>query len=240
MIKIRRRLCNVFALLSLNTLAQDVPPSWAFKMTPSVYSARQQPTATDLNLRGHWGQHTVWVGHYTRPGEFQQTRSGYEFNADMGGIQVTPSLQAASHGFWGGSLNATVGETVYGLVGWGRTNLKDYYNLNFDPNDAVTWGLGWRVHSNNQFTLFKIKDNRLHTDQEVTHGVWRYNANAHQRWTVDLSQKQGRSSQGLALVQGNAWSLAYDHHALFFKIARDQKVNFSDIDQWRVALGWRF
>jgi len=26
----------------------------------------------------------------------------------------------------------------------------------------------------------------------------------------------------------------------FFKLAKDQKVNFSEVDQWRAAVGWRF
>ena len=227
-------------LAALGTCAQDSPEAWSFKLTPSVYGGRQQTLATDVNLRGHIRQHAVWLGQYTRPGEFQQTRIGYEVTALFAGIQWTPSLQAASHGFWGGSLNATFGETVYGLLGLGRTNLKDYYNLNFDPNDALTFGGGGHLNDKHQVSLFKIKDNRLHTDQEVTHLVWRYIAEAHHRWTVDVSRKQGRPSQAISPVQGHSLALAYDHDALFFKIAKDQKVNFSNVDQWRAAVGWRF
>jgi hypothetical protein len=137
-------------------------------------------------------------------------------------------------------LNATLGETLYGILGWGRTNLKDYYNLNFDPNDALTFGLGGQLPNNHQLSVFKIKDNRLHTEQEVSHWVWRHRPDARQRWTVDLSRKQGRPSQGLTSVQGHSLAVGYDHDAVFFKIAKDQKVNFSDVDQWRAAVGWRF
>ena len=227
-------------IAALNTHAQNGTEDWTFKFTPSAYSGRQQTTASDVNLRGNHGQHTVWLGHYTRPGEFQQTRSGYEFNARTSFVQWTPSFQVASHGFWGGSLNAAIGETVYGLLGLGRTNLKDYYNLNFDPNDAVTYGLGWHAQDNNQWSLFTIHDNRLHTGQVVTHGVWRHATDAHHRWTVDLSRKQGRATPDSPMVQGRSWALTYDHEALFFKLAQDQKVNFSGLDQWRAAMGWRF
>lgn len=227
-------------LAALGACAQDSSDAWTFKFTPSVYSGRQQTLATDMNMRGHYGQHTLWLGQYTRPGEFQQTRSGYEFNARFGGVQLTPSLQTASRGFWGGSLNATFGDTVYGLLGVGRTNLKDYYNLNFDPNDAVTLGGGGHLNDKHQVSLFKIKDDRLHTGQEVTHLVWRYSPDADHRWSVDTARKQGRPSQGLAPVQGHALALAYDHKAVFFKLAKDQKVNFSEVDQWRAAVGWRF
>jgi hypothetical protein len=238
--KVKFFITIVLGFWTFASMAQRQESTWAFKFTPSVYAGPQQTTATDLNLRGNTGQHTLWLGQYTRPGEFQQARTGYEFNAKFPGFQLTPSVQVASRGFWGGSLNATVGETVFGILGLGRTNLKDYYNLNFDPNDALTFGVGGQLPNNHQLSLFKIKDNRLHTDQEVTHLVWRHRPDAHHRWTVDLSYKQGRPRQGLAMVQGHALSLGYDHHDVFFKIAKDQKVNFSDVDQWRVAAGWRF
>ena len=58
-------------LAALGACAQDSSDAWTFKFTPSVYSGRHQTLATDMNMRGHYGQHTLWLGQYTRPGEFQ-------------------------------------------------------------------------------------------------------------------------------------------------------------------------
>jgi len=53
-------------------------------------------------------------------------------------------LVEALHDF-GGSATAEVGGDFYGLLGMSRTNEKRYFNLNFGPNDAWTFGLGARL-----------------------------------------------------------------------------------------------
>jgi hypothetical protein len=53
--------------------------------------------------------------------------------------RVSPSLQTASGGFWGGSVNLEAGDQWVAGAGLGRTNLRPCYNLNFDPNDS------WRL-----------------------------------------------------------------------------------------------
>ena len=214
--------------------------AWAFKLTPSYYVTSGLADATDLNLRGSLGAHAFWLAHYRRATEFLQTRIGYEYTAHLPIGQLIPSLQLASHSFAGGSLNAQIGDSVYALLGIGRTNLRDYYNLNFDPNDSVTAGFGTRLLPKSNLSLYAVRDNRLATGQKVVHLVWRFAPDDHQRWTVDLSTKQGRPSANGEAVSGHALSLTYDYRAVFVRLARDRKVNFSDADQTRVSIGVRF
>lgn len=215
-------------------------PAWSFKLTPSYYSTSHQPEATDLNLRANHGPHALWLGYYRRGNEFEQTRTGYEYTAQLPYLQLVPSLQLASHGFAGGSLNAQVGDAVYALLGYGRTNAQDYYNLNFDPNDSVTYGLGSRLLAQSNLMLFTVKDNRLHTGQMVTHLVWRTAPDERHRWTVDLSSKHGRASRDDDPVSGRALALTYDFDDVFLRLARDGKVNFTAENQTRISLGLRF
>lgn len=215
-----------------------------FKLTPSIYTTTDQRSATDTNLRANHGDHAVWLGYYQRGGEFKQTRSGYEYSADLPFGKLVPSLQIATHGFLGGSLNAEIGEAtfggVYALLGLGRTNKRDYYNLNFDPNDSAVYGLGTRLVSNSTINLYTVRDNRLHTEQRVNHLTWRYVPDPRHRWTADFSSKQGRPSAEEDSVSGRGLSLTYDFNDLFIRLAKDNKVNFSSQDMTRISLGIRF
>jgi len=232
-------------LLALPVAHADAPAasgeaSWAFKLTPSYYATTHEKDAVDINLRANNGPHALWLGYYQRGNEFEQTRTGYEYTAQLPYVQLVPSLQLASHGFAGGSLNAQIGDSVYGLIGFGRTNTRDYYNLNFDPNDAITFGLGTRLVPRSNISLFTVKDDRLHTGQTVTHLVWRMSPDEHQRWTVDLSSKRGRASAQDEMVSGGAVAVTYDYKDIFLRLAFDKKVNFTPDDQTRVSLGVRF
>ena len=228
-------------------MAQTASPSestlkaaWQFKITPSVYQTKDQPDASDLNLRASEDAHTMWIGQYDQAGNFHQTRLGYEYalNTDWG--QVTPSMQAASGGFWGGSLNAQWGKTTYLIVGWGRTNLRPYYNLNFDPNDAITLGLGGWLTPTHQWSVWRTQDDRLQTGQRVTHLLWRYHLPDGQRLTIDAASKKGRSDPSSDLVKGVSLSTTWDWSRYFVRLAWDQKVNFSADDQKRLSVGWHF
>ncbi|MHB1230719.1 MAG: hypothetical protein ACYCY3_10480 [Halothiobacillus sp.] len=98
-------------------------------------------------------------------------------------MRLVFSEQAARHGFFGGSVSAEIGgEKTYGLLGLGRTNLKDYYNLNFDPNDALTFGLGTRAGRNTELSMCRVQDNRLGTGQRVTHIILRQHMSVDRRF----------------------------------------------------------
>lgn len=218
----------------------DNPPGWAFKLTPSYYSTSNQHAASDINLRANHGPHALWIGHYQRGGEFEQTRTGYELTLEAEYAKLVPSLQLATHGFAGGAANLELGTSVYALLGLGRSNAKDYYNLNFDPNDSAAYGIGTRLLSKTNLSLYTVKDNRLHTEQTITHAVARYQFESHQRLTLDLFEKHGRETPDAPRLSGSGGSLTYDFHEIFVHLARDRKVNFSSADQTRVSLGLRF
>jgi hypothetical protein len=238
-----KTILGMLCFTSLWAQAQNevaAPEPWAFKLTPSLYATAHEHNAVDINLRANNGPHVVWVGQYQRGNEFQQTRTGYEYTANFAWGQMVPSLQAASGGFAGGSLSFQIGQPVYVIAGLGRTNLRNYYNLNFDPNDAVTLGLGARLGLGHQLSLFSVKDNRLATDQLITHGVWRWQANDADRWTVDWAYKSGRASPEDERVIGRSLSVTYDHRNTFVRVAYDEKVNFSAHNQTRLSAGLRF
>jgi hypothetical protein len=220
--------------------ATEAPVKWAFKLTPTFYATAQSHNALDINLRGNNGPHAVWIGQYQRGNAFEQTRVGYEFTAHYDWGQMVPSVQAATAGFTGGSLTVQVGQPVYVMAGFGRTNLRDYYNLNFDPNDMVTFGLGAKLAQDHQLSVFTVKDNRLGTGQVITHVVWRWQANEAERWTVDLAYKEGSSSPGEPRVSGRSASVTYDYRQTFLRLACDENVNFSANNQTRVSAGLRF
>jgi hypothetical protein len=237
-------------LLGLSAVHADTTPPgaaetatgdvWAFKLTPSYYVTTNEKDATDINLRANHGPHAIWLGYYRRDSEFEQTRTGYEYTAQFSFVQLVPSLQLASHGFAGGSINAQIGDSVYALLGFGRTNTRDYYNLNFDPNDSIVYGIGTRLLPKSTLSLFTVKDDRLNTGQMVTHAVWRLSPDDHQRWTVDLSSKHGRATPDDESVSGTALSVTYDYRDVFVRLAQDRKVNFTNEDQTRLSVGLRF
>lgn len=233
----------VSASLHAQTAQTPTPiaEAWHYKLTASNYDTQGLTAAQDINLRGSREDTTWWVAHYRRGSEFEQSRAGWEQNWGYGWGQLTSSLQVATRGFAGGALTAQLGgESLHALVGWGRTNLKDYYNLNFDPNDAITLGVGGKLQGNGTYTLFTVKDDRLRTDQQISHAVLRLPLAEHTRLTLDYAYKRGRASEQALLVQGSAWAVGVDYKEVFLRVTADNKVNFTQYNQTRVALGLRF
>ncbi len=232
----------------------------AWKLTPSAYRETAARSALDVNLRGNREIDTFWLGHYQRGSEFQQTRIGYERQWAMPLGRVIASAQGATRGFAGGSVtlefNRASAQSVQGegdgagqaqplfvLLGLGRTNLRPYYNLNFDPNDSTLIGIGGRWRSGSEATLYQIHDNRLGTGQRVTHAVWRQRLGEGARFTLDLFQRDGRSDRDAALYHGTGISMTLDvanAQPWFVRLVHDPKANFTDSDMTRVALGLRF
>ena len=231
---------GLLTLAPVHAQSTDDPPAWAFKLTPSVYSNRSAPQATDVNLRGNQGPHALWIGQYSQAGFGEQLRTGYEYTDNPGWGQIVYSLQAAERGFAGGSVTAQIGHQFYAITGWGRTNLRTYYNLNFDPNDAITLGVGAWLNTQHQVSMVQIQDDRLQTGQRVTHLVWRYRPDDTHRLTLDLANKRGRGDADGPLLQGGSVSLTWDWAQYFVRVALDRKVNFTDDTQKRLSLGWRF
>ena len=210
------------------------------RFTPSFYRTTHATPAYDLNLRGNFDAHAAWIGFYQRSAEFQQLRLGYENTVKLAFGRLVPSIQYATRGFVGGSLTAEIGERYFSLAGFGRTNLKDYFNLNFDPNDMVLFGAGARALPNTTLSLFQIRDDRLGTGQRVSHLVARTGRDEKNRWTVDVFHKEGRADAGSAWVHGTGVTLTWDYGRYFARVARDPVVNFSNNHMVRVAVGLRF
>ncbi len=106
-----------------------------WELTYTQHRAESERDGIDLNLRGTRDASVFWFGHYRRGNEFQQTRIGLEQSLSFDWGKVLLSGQAATHGFLGFASQAEIGPSgVRLLAGFGRTNLKPYYNLNFDPN----------------------------------------------------------------------------------------------------------
>jgi len=219
--------------------AESADDKVSFKLTPSWYRSDDGTRAGDINLRANTETQTAWLGYYRDKTGFAQTRAGYENKIDGGGLRTVLSAQLASGGFVGGSITSEIGGDTYGILGFGRTNLRDYYNLNFDPNDAITVGVGTRAFEDTELTLFHLWDDRLHTHQRVTHAIIRHKLANKQRLTLDISRKSGLSTED-SFVRGYAATLTYDFRQYFLRAARDEYVNFSPNTQYRVSLGARF
>lgn len=226
-------------LQSVYAQSQEAEP-WHYKLTVSGYNTQGLAAAQDLNLRGSRGDTTWWLAHYQRGGQFEQSRTGWEQRWGFGWGQLTSSLQLATHGFSGGTITSQWGnDSLHGILGWGRTNLKDYYNLNFDPNDAITLGLGGQLFNHGQYSAFTVKDDRLHTGQQISHVVVRLPLND-VRWSLDGAYKRGRTAESAPLVHGRSLAIGMDYRDVFVRITADNKVNFTTYNQTRVALGVRF
>jgi hypothetical protein len=217
-----------------------------YKLTLGVYRASDGHDATDLNVRGSRGAYTAWVGVYRERSGVHQARSGVEHRDEWGpsgSVRSVLSLQSAAGGAWVGSVNAELGGDTFALVGWGRTNLRPYVNLNFDPNDMVTLGAGTRALQGWDLALFRVQDDRLGTGQRVTHAVARWRLGAQLRLTVDASTKQGwvpGGPSGSAFVRDRALSIAFDQGPYFVRWSRDPHAGFTMAHQTRVSLGSRF
>lgn len=234
-------LCAALAMVSHGASAQDQGGDGAhahpFKLTVGYYQY-QDDEGKDINLRWQHGDSHVWLGHYEEHAFGGQDRIGADTSYEVtDGLSLQPSVQAATGGFVGGSLNAQVGHAWYGLLGFGRTNLKPYFNLNFDPNDAITLGGGHQFDNGQNWSLFVIHDDRLHTGQTDWHLTARIPVDA-DRLSLDLMRKSGDSDVGY--IKAWALSVTWDFPSWFVRLARDPKQNFSANDAWRVSGGVRF
>ena len=210
-----------------------------FKLTIGEYRYDDGGNGHDLNLRWRRSDTDVWIGVYRDPAFGTQTRAGVDSSLPLGGsATLQPSLQVASGGFAGGSLTFQIGDPWFASAGWGRTNLKPYFNLNFDPNYAITTAVGWHGENGRTVSLMLVADDRLHTGQKDWHLYGRWPLSEELRVTLDLLRKTGDGDSGYVRALG--WSVTLDFPAWFLRLARDPKQNFSVQDATRLALGVRF
>jgi hypothetical protein len=192
---------------------------------------------TDVNLRWRGDGSDGWLGVYRDSVFGTQARIGADTVIRVANyVQLQPSLQLATRGFVGGSLNVQLGGAWYGIAGLGRTDARPYFNLNFDPNDAVTLGAGHQA-GGVSYMVFVVADNRFHTGQRD----WHLNAQipcGDSHVTLDVLRKSGLSDAGPVTAWG--FSANYDWPRWFLRVAFDPYQNFSGQDAWRFAAGIRF
>jgi hypothetical protein len=219
-----------------------------FKLTSSVYSMSVSGYSADINMRAlqrtDGGQHTAWIGFYRSSQGFNQTRVGYEYLLSQTYFRTTFSGQLASGGFIGGSISSEVGpKTFYGLIGLGRTNLQPYVNLNFDPNDMIQFGAGWRPESlkgHHVFSLYRIQDNRLSTGQAITHLTWRDAYSEGHRFSIDTFHKRGEVDTGATIHNKFGLGVGYENGPWGIRLAYDPYVNFTSERMLRMSGTYRF
>jgi len=215
----------------------------AYKFTAGNYqlSGGGLPAASglDINLRATGSFGNAWLGWYGLPSQnVKQARAGWDSTYKLDLVRLTPSLQIASGGFVGGSVSVETGETWFVGAGAGRTNLRNYANLNFDPNDAWMLSGGYRSADNQSLALQVVRDNRLNPDQQNMHLVYRTPINGSDRLTLDLLQKKGLV--GGAPISRTGLSVGYDWPRYFVRVTWDPQANFTVQDMLRLSAGTRF
>jgi hypothetical protein len=222
-------------------LAQNSDPATekpANKLTLGAYHFAESGDAGDLNLRHSNDFGDTWLGYYhSSKRDEHQGRAGWDNSFDLGLLRLTPAAQIASRGYFNWSVGVEAGNDWFVGAGVGRTNLKPNWNLNFDPNDSWSLSAGWRA-AGQSFALLWVRDNRQNPDQRHLHAVFRQSLAQGQRATLDLLFKQGLVD-GLPIRRTGA-SFTYDWPRFFGRLAYDPKVNFTNEDMWRLAVGMRF
>lgn len=239
------RLHHLGPPLTLCLLTLSAPPhAWAnddvphpFELTLGSYRYANDQ-GQDVNLRWKQGDTHAWIGHYQDGSFGKQARIGSDTSWPLNDlVSLQPSLQAATGGFMGGSLNVQVGHDTYGLAGWGRTNLKPYFNLNFDNNDAITLGAGHSFDNGQSWSLLMVRDDRLHTGQTNWHLTGHIPV-ADNRLSLDLLHKSGQGDSGPVRAWG--YTVTWDFPRWSLRLARDPKQSFTADDALRLSVGMRF
>lgn len=218
------------------TRAEDASPD--FKLTATGFKFSENGSGVDVNLRYSSDYGNAWIGYFRAPKlDANQWRSGWDRSFGEA-IRIQPSVQIASGGFVGGSINLETGERWFAGVGFGRTNLRPYFNLNFDPNDS--WSLigGYRGENGQSYAASYIRDNRENPDQQHFHLTSRTPLEGKQRLTLDLLYKRGLvDGQRIARAGG---TVTYDWPKYFVRVAYDPYTNFTSDNVWRLSVGTRF
>lgn len=212
-----------------------------FKLWAGHYRFSPGSAGTDLNVRYRSASYVAWAGVYGDSAFGQQARAGLEKSfAPLNGVPLLLQFsgQLASRGFFGGGVTLEYGEPWFVLAGLGRTNLRSYFNLNFDPNDALSLALGWRGSSGLTLYGLVVRDNRLDEGQQHVHLVARLPLPDRQRLTVDVLRKTGLDPE----LGNTAWglSLTWDLRDWSVRLASDRRQNFTEVNATRLSLGYRF
>lgn len=226
----------IAAIASTTCVASEVEAP--FKLTTGWYHLSESGNGLDINVRHSSDYGNVWAGFFkVKDVDVQQWRAGWDrsFGDD---IRLQPSIQVASGGFAGGSLNVETGTNWVAGAGLGRTNLRPYYNLNFDPNDSWYVLAGYRGDDGKSVVATYVRDNRENPDQQHFHLTIRTPMLEKQRLTLDVLYKRGLvENQRIGKLGA---TLTYDWPKFFARIAYDPRTNFTPDNAWRLSIGTRF
>ena len=226
------------ALLAFTALPRVAAGSEPFKLTFGAYHYSDGSDGIDANLRHSSDLGNAWLGYYhASDGSLSQWRTGWDRSFGEA-LRVSPSIQLASGGFAGGSIQAEAGAPYFAGAGLGRTNLRPYVNLNFDPNDSYSLFAGRREESGSVIMALMVRDNRENPDQRHFHLVYRRPLADGERLTLDALYKVGRV-EGETIRRWGA-TATYDWPRIFARLAWDPKTNFTPVDSWRFSVGTRF
>ena len=216
----------------------------SYKFTTGYYSSTggglPHDQGLDVNVRRTSSTGNTWLAWYRSPvQEVSQPRMGWDNTFELSHVwRVFPSVQVASGGFVGGSVSAETGKNWVAGAGLGRTNLRPYVNLNFDPNDAWMASAGYRWNSRQSMLLQVVRDNRNNPDQQNVHWVYRMPRPDGQRLVIDVLRKTGTVND--QFVRKYGLSVSYDWPSVFVHLAYDPYVNFTPQNMWRVSVGTHF
>ena len=216
--------------------AEDATPD--FKLTATGFKFSENGSGVDVNLRHSSDYGNAWIGYFRAPKlDANQWRGGWDRSFGET-IRIQPSAQIASGGFVGGSINFETGERWFVGAGFGRTNLRSYFNLNFDPNDSWSLVGGYRGENGHSYSASYIRDNRENPDQQHFHLTSRMPLADKERLTLDLLYKRGFvDGQRIAKAGG---TITYDWPKFFIRVAYDPNTNFTADNTWRLSVGTRF
>ncbi|MEZ0232269.1 MAG: hypothetical protein ACAH12_05480 [Methylophilaceae bacterium] len=212
----------------------------AYKITLSDYAAKDL-RAQDLNARTTIKNQEMWIGYYHDDASgFEQTRLGYERYDENEFLKLTTTVQAATHDFLGLALLSEIGGSVHGILGVSRTNLKPFDNINFDPNDSLTYGAGIEFSKNNDIAAYRVRDNREIKGQQIDHILMHYVTQTGNKTTFDLFNKSGTADIDGKSISATGAAFTYDWPKYFIRAAYDPKVNFTQSYMTRLSIGMYF
>jgi hypothetical protein len=232
------------SLLATFCISQAFAQEAQYKFTTGYYSSTggglPDDQGLDINLRRSGNFGNVWLAWYRSPvQDVSQPRLGWDNQFELTSHwRVQPSMQIASGGFLGGSVYAETGKNWVAGAGLGRTNLRPYVNLNFDPNDAWTAAAGYRWNSQQSLLLQVVRDNRNNPDQQNVHLVYRLPRPDGQRVVIDVLRKSGTVDD--QFIRKSGLSIGYDWPTFFVRAAYDPNANFTPQKMWRMSVGARF
>ena len=235
---------NALSALALSAVALGCGTAQAedaaadFKLTTTGFKFSENGSGVDVNLRHSSDFGNAWIGYFRALKlDANQWRGGWDRSFGEA-IRVQPSAQIASGGFVGGSINLETGERWFVGAGFGRTNLRPYFNLNFDPNDSWSLAAGYRGENGQSYSASYIRDNRENPDQQHFHLTSRTPLEGKERLTLDLLYKRGLvDGQRIAKAGG---TMTYDWPKYFVRVAYDPYTNFTSDNVWRLSVGTRF